>query len=145
MSLITRIGKFPGLRSSMPELFDTDNMFDFPFFKGNWQPAVNIRDNEKNYEIEFAVPGLTKKDFNISVDNGILTVSHTKEEEKKEEKDNYSHREFSYRSFSRSFTLPETVNEEKINAKYKEGVLIIDLPKKDTAVLRQKSKKVQVA
>lgn len=97
-------------------------------------PNANIAENEKDYKIEVAAPGLEKKDFKVQVENGILTVSGEKEEEDKEERKNYKRREFSYRSFSRSFTLPENSLPDKIEAKYDNGILTLSLPKKEIEV-----------
>jgi HSP20 family protein len=96
-------------------------------------PAVNVKENEDAFEIEVAAPGMGKGDFKINLENNLLTISSEKKEEKKhEEKGQYTRREFSYQSFQRSFTVPETlVDGEKISAKYCEGILCITLPKKE--------------
>jgi HSP20 family protein len=96
-------------------------------------PAVNVKENDDAFEIEVAAPGMTKEDFRINLENNLLTISSEKREEKKqEEKGSYSRREFSYQSFQRSFTVPETlVDGDKISAKYCEGILCITLPKKE--------------
>lgn len=96
-------------------------------------PNANITENEKDYKIEVAAPGLHKKDFKVQVENGILTVSGEKQEEEKEERKNYRRKEFSYQSFSRSFTLPENSLPDKIEAKYDNGILTLSLPKKEIA------------
>ncbi|WP_245842448.1 Hsp20/alpha crystallin family protein [Pontibacter ummariensis] len=92
-------------------------------------PAVNIRDNEKDYAIEVAAPGMTKQDFDINVNEGVLTISSQKETSNTDEQENYTRREYNYSSFSRSFRLPETVNQEDIKARYEEGILHITVPK----------------
>jgi len=94
-------------------------------------PSVNIIENEKDYVIEFAAPGVKKEDFNINLDNQVLTVSREVKEEKEEKKENYTRREFVYGSFSRSFTLPKSVKFDNIAADYNEGILVITLPKKE--------------
>lgn len=105
------------------------------FLSGNGDsdlPAVNIKDHEKNIEIELAAPGLTKDDFEITMNNGILTISSEKETKKEEEKEGYVRKEFSYNSFSRSFSLPENIDEEKdVQARYQDGVLKLMLHKKE--------------
>lgn len=101
-------------------------------------PAVNIKENEKDYELELAIPGKKKDDFNVEVDNNILTVSMETHQEDEQKEDNYTRKEFSYTSFRRSFTLPETVNEDKINANYKDGILRFTLPKKEEALPKPK-------
>ena len=100
-------------------------------------PNANISENEKDYKIEVAAPGLQKKDFKVEVENGVLTVSGEKEEEKEEERKNYRRKEFSYRSFSRSFNLPENSLPEKMEAKYDNGILTLSLPKKEVAISKQ--------
>lgn len=96
-------------------------------------PAVNIRENADEYEIEVAAPGMKKDDFKLNYDNGRLTIS-SEREDKKEEKDGekVTRREFSYQSFQRSFTITENVvDADKIKAKYENGILSIRLPKRE--------------
>ncbi len=94
-------------------------------------PAVNIKEEKDKFVLEMAAPGLKKDDFKINLDNYQLTISAETKDEKKEKEDNYTRREFVYNSFSRSFTLPKTIDIEKIKADYKSGVLNILLPKKE--------------
>lgn len=103
-------------------------------------PAVNIKETNENFYVELAVPGKNKEDFNIEVDNDVLTIaSENKEEhEKKDDKGRYTRREFSYSAFKRAFTLPDTVNTGAIDATYKDGVLSVSLPKKEMAVTQPK-------
>jgi HSP20 family protein len=117
-----------------PSVFDLDtNLFDLD--GGSLLlPNANIVENEKDFHIELAAPGLDRKDFKVEVDNGVLSISAKKEEEKKEENKNYKRREFSYNSFIRSFTLPENCHFEKIDAKYENGLLKVILPKKEVTV-----------
>jgi len=145
MTLLRRNGGlFPNLRTSLPELFDTDNFFETPFIRRELQPAVNIKENEGNFEIEVAAPGLSKKDFHVAIDNGLLTITSEKKEEKQEENENYTSREFSYSSFNRSFSLPESIDDEKINAKYEEGILKVILQKTPKAVTK-KAKEIAIS
>jgi HSP20 family protein len=98
-------------------------------------PAVNIKENDKNFSIDVAAPGMKKEDFKINLDHNRLTISSERKNEKSEEKDNFSRKEFSYQSFSRSFTLPENmVDSDKIAAKYNDGILTIELPKRKEAI-----------
>jgi HSP20 family protein len=92
-------------------------------------PAVNIKELDSQFEIELAVPGKRKDDFEIEVENGILSISSTEEEKQLNENGKFTRREFSYTSFRRSFTLPDSVDPTKIDASYKEGVLQVLLPK----------------
>ena len=94
-------------------------------------PSVNIIENDKDFVIEFAAPGVKKNDFNINLENQVLTVSREAKDEKEDTKENYTRREFVYSSFSRSFTLPKSVKFDKIAADYNQGILKITLPKKE--------------
>ncbi len=123
----------------------------FPSFTGLWNeffndnfgfaadspmvPAVNVKEEEDAFLLEMAVPGRKKEDFKIEVDKHVLTVS-TEQEHKDEVKDEdgkYTRREFHYSSFSRSFTLPETVKGDAIEARYDNGVLFLTIPKLEEA------------
>ncbi len=94
-------------------------------------PAVNIREDEKNYILDLAAPGIDKKDLKIDINEDVLTVSYETKNESEESKDGYRRKEFSFSAFSRSFYIPENVNREKIEANYKDGVLSVSLPKQD--------------
>lgn len=143
MKLIKRNnGDFPTLPTLMSELLDVDR-----FFGTDWNfnnlfsrvPAVNITENGNEFKIGVAIPGLKKEDVKIAVDNGILTISAEKEEQKEEKDERFTRKEFSYNSFSRSFSLPEAVKEEDIKAKFEDGMLKLTLPKKEEA--KKKAKK----
>ena len=107
-------------------------------------PAVNIVENKDDYKISVAAPGLKKTDFNIDVDGNTLTISSEKEESKEEKDARHTRKEYSYSSFSRSFTLPETVKQDNIEAVYEEGVLKVTLPKKEDAKKAVLSKHIAV-
>lgn len=95
-------------------------------------PAVNIKNNENDFEIEVAAPGLKKEDFNIEVEDHVLKLSVNKSTESEEKDDNYSRKEFSYFNFQRSFTLPKNVvDTENVAASYNDGILNITLPKQE--------------
>ena len=97
-------------------------------------PSVNIKENENEFEVEMAAPGMTKDDFRIELNNSVLTISSEKQSENKsKERENVTRREFSYQSFSRSFTLPVIVETDKITAKYENGLLRVNIPKKEEA------------
>lgn len=117
----------------------TGNFFDTEWLKKDWMPAVNIHQTDSTYEIELASPGLTKDDFNISLENNVLTISAENKNEDEEKKKNYTRREFKYTSFSRSFTVPENVSQEDIKAEYSDGVLRLKLAKKDTQPTQKKA------
>lgn len=96
-------------------------------------PAVNIAENENEFKIELAVPGLNKEDFKISLNKQILTVSASKEAKDATEAKKYSKREYNYGSFTRSFNLPESVDYSKIDAAYQAGILTLTVAKKEEA------------
>jgi HSP20 family protein len=121
-------------------IFDSDNPF---WNRSSLVPLANISETKNEFNVDLSAPGLTRGDFKVEVDDGILTVSCEKQEESKEDKENYKRREFSYNSFTRSFQLPENVAEDKINAKYDNGMLHISLPKKEMTISKAK-KSIQV-
>jgi HSP20 family protein len=96
-------------------------------------PAVNISENEDGFMLEMAAPGMKKSDFKINLDNNVLTISSEKQEEQEDSKQNYSCKEFNFSSFSRSFTLPKSIDFDKIKADYKDGILRVSLPKREDA------------
>lgn len=112
------------------DLFDTESNF-LPMRLGVNVPSVNIKETPKEFTLEVAAPGLKREDFRVELDNHTLTISAEKEEkkEKGKESDDYCRREYSYQSFTRSFTLPVGVKEENIDAKYENGILMVHVPK----------------
>ena len=134
------------IKTNFPWTTDLSDFFDNDWLKtkfanGDWSPAVNIADNEGNYEIEVAAPGIKKDDFKVTVEKGLLTISGQTENEKEEKKKNYTRKEFSSKSFTRSFTLPANVTEEDVNAKYDNGVLKLTLKK----TLKEAPKKKEIS
>jgi HSP20 family protein len=133
MTLVRYKNQLPGLLNN---LFNAD--VD-PYLTENYSemnstlPAVNIKETEDAFEVGVAAPGFKKDEFNIELDNNLLTVSSEKKEENKVEGEKYTRREYSYQSFKRSFTLPEEVEADKITAKYENGILNISIPKKEEA------------
>jgi HSP20 family protein len=107
-------------------------------------PSVNIAENKDDYKIAVAAPGLKKSDFNIDIEGNMLTISCEKEEKKDEKDARHTRREYNYSSFSRSFTLPDEVMKEKIEAVYEDGVLNLTLPKKEEAKKLALSKHIAV-
>ena len=123
------------VQKSFGNLFD-EFFNELPAFSGrewnNWNfPPVNIHETTGAYHVELSVPGRSKEDFKINVDNGLLTISFEKREEAKNEDYKTVRREFSYRSFKRTFNLDERIDAEKIEAKYENGLLKLLLPKKE--------------
>ena len=104
----------------------------------NSVPAVNIKENEKEYYLELFVPGRSKEDFTIEIDEAVLTISSEIKKENEEVNDNYTRKEFSISSFKRSFTLPDTIATDKIDANYEGGILKFNLPKKEEALPKPK-------
>ncbi len=116
--------------------FDTfgENEFSNNFFEHVSTPVlVNTKEGKDNYTIEVAAPGHAKDAFKLEVHDNILTISTEKAENKTEENEKWTRKEFSFHSFKRSFTLPKTVDAEKIGAEYKDGILYVVLPKMEEA------------
>lgn len=126
----------------------TNNLFPFfdDFFIKDWEmpatrlmrnnsaPAVNIRETDNEFLVELAAPGMKKDDFNVELNNELLTISAEVKNKNEVKEDNYTRREFRFNSFSRTFTLPhDLVNADKIKANYEDGILSIDIPKLDVA------------
>ena len=118
-------------------LFDMENRFFSKSLLAEIPPA-NIMEREKDYLVELAVPGMEKKDFTVELDGDYLTISAEKEETKEEKQNGTSRREFSYNSFTRSFHLPENSKPEKIQAEYLNGILKIEIPKKELNISKTK-------
>ena len=125
----------PSLSSWMDDIINNSfgNEFMSNFNTGITLPAVNVLDNAEDYRVEMAVPGLKKSDFEINLENNLLSISAETKTENSEEHDNYTRREFGYSSFKRTFSLPETVETDKITATYEDGILKVNLPKRDEA------------
>jgi len=107
-------------------------------------PAVNVLENGDHYTISLAAPGLKKEEFNIHVDGNILTISSEKEQKKEEKDERFTSKEYSYSSFSRSFNLPDDVKQDKIDAHYDNGVLKIQLPRKEESKKLLSSRNISV-
>ena len=149
---------FESLRHEIDRLFDDFNggffrspfrhsMFDVAPFRNRdikWPaaPAVDFTDTEKAYELTAELPGIDEKNVEVKVANGVLTIKGEKQEEKEENKKDYYLHERNYGSFERSFQVPDGVNVDKIEAKFKKGVLTVTLPKKEEA--QKAAKKIEV-
>ena len=122
--------------SWIDELFNRElpSVFTSNFNTGLTLPKVNIRETKDSYYVDMAVPGLQKSDFTVDLDNQVLSITAETNENNLDNEDNHIRREFGYASFKRSFSLPETVNEDKIKAEYRDGILSIHLPKKEEAI-----------
>ena len=135
--MLVRRDAYPALSRVFGDFFDKElsDWSNTNFSETNTTlPAVNIIEDKNEFIVEVAVPGMNKSDFNIDLTDNLLTVSSDKKEENVDENKNYSRREYSYQSFKRVFTLPkDVVDDEKITAKYDNGELKINIPKKEEA------------
>lgn len=123
-----------------------NNVWRDEFLTGEYAqfvPAVNLSENETQFNVELSAPGFDKNDFKIEINDGVLTVSGKHEVEKEVKEKNFTRKEFNYGSFQRSFSLPQEVNEETIDAKYENGILKIALPKKEET--KKATKEIKVA
>jgi HSP20 family protein len=123
--------RLPWYDTMFTDLLGTDRLLTNDLFlEDKWVPAMNVKELDDHFEIEIAAPGFDKKDFEISIENGMLKISAEQKVEKEKKEDDYTRREFNYSSFYRSFTLPENVNQnEMIDATYKRGILKLVLNK----------------
>lgn len=137
MTLIKRTNPFLPVSNFFDDFFADD--LDF-LKKMQTVPSVNILEREADYYIELAVPGFKKEDFDIDLDNNMLTISCEKETEKIDENSKYTKREFSFNQFKRVFTLPDTIDIEQIKAEYVDGLLKVSIGKKPEAQIKPKRK-----
>jgi HSP20 family protein len=120
--------------SIVDEFFGRDFIPDlFEFQTGVNMPSVNVIEGKDEFKIEVAAPGLNKEDFKVDLDNNVLTITSEKEEKKEDENQRYMRREFSYSSFKRSFSMPQSVDSSNIRANHQNGVLTITIPKREEA------------
>ena len=155
MSLVKFRNRRPFGNLVTSDFFDMEDFFDNRFWNEGllndrfWngrkgEPALNIKETDGNFEIELAAPGFAKKDFEITIEEGLLNVKAEKSISEEEKEENYTRREFSYNSFERSLQLPENVKEEELKAKYNDGILSFKLVKKEP-VKKLKPKKVEIS
>ena len=118
------------------DLFNWDRVFDRYFgdfdHSAGW-PAVDVREDDDNYLVEVELPGLSEKDVEVKVENGVLTIASGKDESREEKDEGYIWKERRHYSFSRSFSLPDNVDGEKITANFKNGLLDVAVPKAPAA------------
>ena len=121
----------------VPTFFDS--LFGKDFFDYNFNnsvaslPAANIKETKDAFSLQLAAPGMKKSDFKVEVNNNVLTISSEKESTSDEQNEGYSRKEFSYHTFTRSFNLPQTVNKDLITASYNDGLLVLNIPKREEA------------
>ena len=113
------------------------------YVTGSWMPAVDVRETKEAVEIQAELPGIDPKDVNVSVEGGVLTIKGSRQFEKATEGETYHRVERAYGSFERSFTLPTNVDPEKINAAFRQGLLLLTLPKREEAKPKAISIKVE--
>ncbi|WP_179006735.1 Hsp20/alpha crystallin family protein [Winogradskyella forsetii] len=146
MSLIkfnNRNRLFPSWNNdSLTSFLSSDDFLNNDFFdEDSLMPAMNVKEHENDFEIEFAAPGFSKKDFEVTISDNMLNVCGEKKKEIEEKQGDYTRKEFSYNSFRRSLQLPKSANaDQKVKATYKDGILKLNLQKKTEA--KAKSKKV---
>jgi HSP20 family protein len=144
---ITRYDPFRDLRSLQDEvnrLFSTNlgrGFGDEGLSRGAWMPSVDIFENKDSIVLEAELPGMNREDFELTVENNVLTLRGERRFEKKDEADNYHRVERAYGSFTRSFTLPQTVSSENASAEYKNGVLRVVLHKREEV----KARRIEIA
>lgn len=146
MTLLKKNGdwNFPALH----DFFGTDSLLDEwagRKFKNTNLPAVNIKEDAKSYEIELAVPGMSKDNIKVELEDQILSISGEKKEEHEEHDKKYHRKEFSYGSFSRSFSLPDDASNDKIEARFNEGILKLAVPKKEGKAEEKKARVISVS
>jgi HSP20 family protein len=143
---IVRYDPFRDLRTLQEEvnrLFSTNltrTFGDEGIGRGAWSPSVDIYENKDQIVLEAELPGMKQEDFDLSIENNVITLRGERSFEKKEDSDNYHRVERSYGSFTRSFTLPQTVSGEGVTAEYSNGVLRVTLPKREEV----KPRKIEV-
>ena len=130
-----RFQDFPAWSSWIDAMFSNElpALMMSNFNTGMTLPKVNIRETADAYFVDMAVPGMRKEDFQIDLDNHVLSISSERSEEKQESGANFTRREYGYDSFKSTFTLPESIEENNIKATYQDGILSVHLPKKEEA------------
>ena len=145
MTTLIKPSLLPDVSPFFSEFFRDDDFMANNYFTPRWLnklPAANVIENDDSFIVELAVPGMTKKDFHVDVENGILKVSCENKVDKSENLEHFTRKEFSYNSFMRTFALPEFTDFEKIKATYQEGILKLTIPKKAEF---KKNKKREIA
>ena len=138
--------RFPFMNGGLAKSFGLDDLFYDDFFTSKKDlPAMNVKEHEDDFEIEFAVPGYSKEDFEVSIEDDILYVSADKSMENMEDEDGYTRREFSYSNFQRTLQLPKSIDTAKdVKANYKNGVLHLKLMK-DAEAMQSRRKEIEIS
>ncbi len=145
MTLIKWVPRPASIFDDMDKMINNvfENDWNFPVrSKTNWSPAVDVKESDNSFTLTADIPGLTKKEVKVNITDGILSISGERKFEDEKESGNYHYRERRYGSFSRTFNLPETVNEEDISASFKNGILSIELPKHEVVLPKEREIKI---
>lgn len=133
--LVRPYSLFPEMRTLIDSFFNENNLSTLP--------SVNISEDDSKYHLELSAPGFEKDNFKIAIEDNFINISGEYKSQKEEKNKNYTHKEFSFQSFTRSFRLPENVKIDDISAKYENGILNIEIPKL-TAEENKKIKEITV-
>lgn len=144
MSLIKwRDRTLPTVNTFFDNFFrDDDGLFP-TFFRERTVPAVNVSEDDKFFRVELAAPGMKRDDFHVALERNMLVIKSEKEEEKEEKEKTWTRKEYNYSAFERSFWMPENVLADKISANYHDGVLVVEIPKKEVEVKKVKTIEVK--
>lgn len=137
----------PWGNGGLKRFLSSDDFFNDDFFDDDsMMPALNIKEHDDDFQIELAAPGFNKKDFEVTIVDNILNVSGEKSSEEEESEEGYSRREFNYNSFKRSIALPQSVDlNKKVKATYKDGILNLNVLKKEEAQTLKSKKVVEIS
>lgn len=135
LSKINHISDLPNWSDWVDDIFNRNfpSIFTDRFNSEMSLPKVNIKESDDQFEIQMAIPGFSKNDFIINLDDGVLSISAEVENNIEDENEYMTHKEFNYSSFKRTFSLPDSVNDTDIQAVYEDGILRLTLPKKEEA------------
>lgn len=142
MKNLAKLTGLPSLKSMMEDFWNVDGFFNKIANTNELLPAVNIKNKKNEYQIEVAVPGFKKEDFEVTVENGILNISATTSADTEELAEEYTRREFTMSSFSRSFGLPDDISDDALKANYKDGLLKLSIKKSQEK--KSPAKKVKI-
>lgn len=137
MTIVKYKSNQPVLQSLLEDFWGGTDLLAPNFFFGGekkWLPSVNIKETDKNFIIELMAPGFKKDDFKVTLENGMLTISSDRTEEVDEEHERFTRKEFTYNAFTRTFTVPENVDMNKIHGEYKDGILRLIMDKTPEAI-----------
>jgi len=141
MSLIRTGSLLPSIISDFFQSTDPFFASELAETRTMWPPA-NIAEDANEFRIDLALPGMKKNDFDVNIEGDVITISAEKKEEKTEENERYTRREFYQSAFQRSFRIPQTANADKVKASYEDGILKLSIPKKEEA---KQGKKREIA